>query len=412
MTLKKNNIYAILYISVILLQLYVLSYKSSYFLQLFILITIVFYEKFIITKLFLKVITILLLLVSLGFVGSLINHYELKDIVKDIIFFTKPLIALSLAYLIAYLINDKNYFIRLIIYLGVICAIIHLFIVIFLVEHSSVHSIRDYTKDNFIELFSLFFLFTYSNIFNKSFTQNKKIYILLVALISISCFFYFSRMMMIIAGILTLSYFGFTKFNKLNIAILSSIILSIFGFYALLHTININRNGEGFEAFLYKIKIAPQEVYKKKIKVEDHKDIWDHWRGYEAQRSFALMKNNPSSYVIGNGFGSLINLKMYAPLTADKKGIKYISHTHNGYTFIFYKLGTIGLLIYFYLLFKLYLIGQNKNNIIANFIAAIAIIYLLTSLTITGLYNTSENIIYILGVLIFYYKTSKNQQFN
>ena len=67
-------------------------------------------------------------------------------------------------------------------------------------------------------------------------------------------------------------------------------------------------------------------MFKTNVDRENHKDLWDHWRGYEAKRAFALMEQYPSSFIIGTGQGSLVNLKFEAPLTGDKnKGLKYIS---------------------------------------------------------------------------------------
>ena len=53
------------------------------------------------------------------------------------------------------------------------------------------------------------------------------------------------------------------------------------------------------------------------------------------------MKENPSSYIIGTGYGSLVNLKFKAPL--GNEDMKYISRLHNGYVFVFYKTGIFGL---------------------------------------------------------------------
>lgn len=410
MKIQKSYIYSFLFIAVVLLQLYVVSYKVSFTLQFFILLVLFFDVKVKLKKYFILIFTILNMLLALGFIGTFINDFDKKDIIKDIIFLSKPLISFTLAYLVANAIDNKEKFIRTLIYLGIICASIHFYIIIFLVKHTSIHSIRDLTKDNFIELFSLFFLIGYPKLFNKKFSKNKLINYSLIALIVSSNILYFSRMTIIISIILGLAYFGFTKINKLNIAILTILIAGILGMFTILNNIQINRNSKGFEAFLYKIKNSPKEMLNTKIDINNHQSLWDHWRGYEVKRALILMKDNPSSYIIGNGHGSLINLKFMAPLSADKKGLKHISHIHNGYVFTFYKLGAIGLFLYLIFLGKIYLIGQNKNNFVATTISTIAVIYFLTTLTITGVYNQTENIMLILGGLIFYYKPTINQK--
>ena len=403
MKISKNLLYGSILIILIILQLYVVSYKVSFFLQLLLIAVIVLNEKLIVKKLYLKTIIPLIVLTLLGFIGTIINQYQPTDIIKDFIFFTKPIVGLTIAYLIASAINNVEKFIRIIIYLGLICALIHLFIVVFITNHTSIHAIRDYTKDNFVELFSIYFLLDYRNIFKKNFINNKYISRLILFILIISSFLYFSRMMYVLGGILFLAYFGLTRINKLNISVFIGIIFLIIGLFSILNTMNIRRNGSGLEAFLYKIKISPEEIVKSKVDKNNHKELWDNWRGYEVKRAKALVRSNPGSEIIGNGHGSLINLKMYAPLGGGKKGLKYISHLHNGYGFLYYKLGFVGLIIYIIFLARIYLIGQIKNNKIATIISCIGLIYFFTSLTITGVYNQSENLILILGGLIFYY---------
>ena len=403
MKIQKNYIYSCIFIIIVLLQLYVVSYKISFGLQLLILLGLLFDAKLKIKKYFILVFGILASLLILGFVGTFIHQWETIDIIKDVIFITKPLVSFCLAYLIANAIANKEIFIRSIIFLGLICCFIHFYILLFLVNFSSIHAIREYTKDNFIEVFALFFVLGYHKIFNKKFSNKKWINYAIIGCLVFSNFFYFSRMTIIISMVLTLAYFGFTRINKLNLTIVATILFSVIGLFTVLNSMTINRNSKGFEAFLFKIKNSPKEMLNTKIDINNHQQLWDHWRGYEAKRAFILMKDNPSSYIIGNGHGSLVNLKFMAPLSAEKKGLKYISHIHNGYAFIFYKLGSVGLLMYLFFLIKIYLLGQQKNNFIATVLSSIAIIYFLTTLTITGIYNQTENIIFVLGGLIFYY---------
>lgn len=403
MKISYKQILSIILILLVVSQLYIINYKISYVLQLIILLILLSFQKVVFKKFFFDTLVLLSSILFLGFIGSLINNFNKIDFFKDIVFFSKPVISLLLSYQIFKFINSKEIFFRIIINLGVICAIIHLYIVVFITNHNNIHDLRAYTKDNFIELFSLYFLFNYFKEFGVKFTNQLKLKIIYFILI-VSIIFYFSRMMIIIGLILFISHLGYTRLNKKSIIVLITGFFSLLGFYTLLNLSNIDRNGDGLEAFLYKIKIAPEEVFKSKIDKDNHQDLWDHWRGYEAKMAFELMNKNPSSFIFGNGHGSLVNLKMFAPLVEDPKGIKFISHLHNGYAFIFYKLGIIGLILYFTFLFKLYWVGQNNLDLVSKTISAISIIYFITTLTITGVYNTVDNIIFILGGLIFYYK--------
>ena len=73
------------------------------------------------------------------------------------------------------------------------------------------------------------------------------------------------------------------------------------------------------------------------------------------------MNENPTSYFFGTGHGSLVNLKFKAPI--GDEDMKFISRLHNGYVFVFYKTGSIGLLMLILFLFKLYLKVYQNNTI-------------------------------------------------
>ena len=175
-------------------------------------------------------------------------------------------------------------------------------------------------------------------------------------------------------------------------------------------SIKIDRNAKGVEAFLYKIKIAPEEIFETKIDRENHKELWDHWRGYEAKRAFSLMEKQPSSFIFGTGFGSLINLKFKAPV--GEKEMKYISRIHNGYVFVLYKSGIIGLLLYLLFLINLYLKIYKRNSFnelyfTDRLIVSISVFYFFSYLIITGIYIPIDAVVFILGGLLAVEKNIK-----
>ncbi|WP_379792369.1 O-antigen ligase family protein [Flavobacterium qiangtangense] len=267
-------------------------------------------------------------------------------------------------------------------------------------------AIRSLSRDNFLELFAIFFLIYFRKFQGYLLFEKKIIHRLILGLLLLSCILYFSRTMLIVAFILYASVNGYTRLTVKSIKIIGVFLLCVGLMYAYLFSIKIDRRAEGLENFLFKIKNAPEELFVTKINRNDHKDLWDHWRGYEAKRALELMKKQPSSYVVGTGQGSLVNLKFKAPLTSDgSKGLKYISELHNGYIYIFYKTGIIGLVILLSFLFSIYnTINKKewKNKMDAVFISAIGIIFLFSTLTITGIYNSRDIIIFILGALLFF----------
>ena len=407
MMVSKSKFYTSLFILVLFLQLYLPSFKLNIFFQVGVLSLYFLYEKVAFEKRFLKIIAPVFLLFGLGFIGTVYHSYPYYAIIKDIFHFLKPVLGLLIGFLFFKKIDNFNWFVKTIVYCGLASAIIHFLVLIFMgnIFSGSVDTIREFGKDNFLELFGLFFLLFY-NYFQKAPLIESRLQTRIISLILLlSNVFYFSRTMIVVSIILALSVYGYTVLTKKTIRFLGILMISTGLFYGYLFSIKIERNKPGIDSFLFKVKIAPAELFKTKIDRNNHKDLWDHWRGYEAKRAYALMQENPSSYVVGTGFGSLVNLKFKAPLTGEKEGIRYISELHNGYMYVFYKTGGIGMIVLLLFFGSLYLsLYRKKKNkdMITVFISSIGLVYVFTSLTITGIYNGRDVIIFILGGLLYF----------
>ena len=410
MKVKSKEFYSALFIIIILLQLYLPSFKANVLFQVFILGLFFLFEKVQINKLFFKTILPILILFLLGFVGFLFNKVTFFDVFKDIFHFLKPITGLLIGYFFYRKIDDFKMFVKTIVVVGLLSAVIHFGILFFISGFSSVNEIREFGRDNFLELFSLFFLLFYKKFQNDTLFKNQFQHFFFVVLLFASNVLYFSRTMIVVAIILLITIYGYTIITKRGIRIIGVVFVSILVFYGYLFSIKISRNQPGLESFLYKVKNAPSEIFKTKIDRENHKDLWDHWRGYEAKRAFSLMEKDPISYVIGTGYGSLVNLKFFAPLTENykDKGIKYISELHNGYVYIYYKTGIFSLFLYLIFLINLYIKIYYNKNFETYFISAIGVAFLFTTLTITGMYNSRDVIVFLLGALLFFEKKTKN----
>jgi len=404
MKINSTKFYTTLFVIVLFLQLYLPSFKANIFLQLFVLLFFFIFNRVTISYAFLKSSYPIFILFFMGFIGVLLYKQPLLNVFKDVFHFLKPILGLLIGYLFYKKINDFRLFLKTVIVVGFLSAIVHLLILIISGDlfTFSINVIRGFGRDNFLELLALFFLL-YQKKLNlaplfKNNLANKIIFIILL----ISNILYFSRTMIVVAIILYISVKGFTKITRNGIKIIGVFFVSILSLYVYLYSVKLDRNKPGLESFLFKIKIAPSEIFTTKIDREDHKDLWDHWRGYEAKRAIYLMNENPETYFLGNGFGSLVNLKFFAPLTEDDKGIKYISELHNGYIYVLYKVGSIGLLFYLLFLINLYRkIYKSKGKIVL-LVSSIAVVYLFTTLTITGIYNNRDIIIMLLGGLLYF----------
>ena len=410
MKINKTSFYRTLFIVVLLAQIYLPSFKINIFFQLGVLIIYFSLEKPIITVRLVKTITPLLAILFLGIIGLIFYRNPIGLALKDIFHFIKPIQGILIGYFIFKTINDTRIFIKTIVTTALISAIIHFLIILLFVDiaSGSINAIRDFTKDNYLELMAIFFLGYYKFFFKQqlypSKTKTKIVFIILL----LSSFLYFSRTMMASAIIIALTIHGYTKITKTTMTILAIFVIAIGSLYGYLYSVKIDRGKPGLEAFLYKIKIAPEEIFKTKIDRDNHKELWDHWRGYEAKRALASMEDKPSSYIFGTGYGSLVNLKFKAPLSAtDERGLKFISELHNGYPYVLYKTGILGLLLYLFFLVKLHLKIYAKFSFETSFISAIGLFYLFTTMTITGVYNTNDTIIFVLGSLFYGLGTNK-----
>ncbi|MCO6174795.1 hypothetical protein NHF50_07030 [Flavobacterium sp. NRK F10] len=320
MKIKVATLYSALFSIILLAQLYIPSFKVNMLLQLIILAFFIFSDDASISIRFLKRIIPLFILFSIPFFVMFFYNYQTGNIIKDISYFIKPVVGITLGYMFFKKINNFQIFLKAIILSGLISASMHFVLLLFFtnVLSGSVSQIREFGKDNFLELFALLLLW-FSDAFSQLplFSKKRKRQILILLLIS--CFFYLSRTMFVVGIMMVLAVKGYTIITARTLKIMASLVLGILILYGYLFSVKINRNATGIDGFLYKLKIAPGEIFITKIDRENHKDLWDHWRAYEASRAIALMDDNPSSYFLGTGYGSQINLRFHSPLGGTKK---------------------------------------------------------------------------------------------
>ena len=410
MIITRDKIISIWFSILLFMQLFVYSFKVNSIIQLVSIILFIAYFKPSFSVNFTKKILLLILLLAIGIVGFLIHDFKMFNAIKDGMHFLKPILGLLIGYSFFKIWDDEKKFVRLIITLGIISALYHFILVFGFSDISSgtISSYRINVKDNFLELFSLFFLLYYNKYFHEKYTNSTLVFLALLGLFLSSILLYFSRSMIVLAGILWLTINGYTRLNSRNLQISGLIAGLIIALYISLFSFKLNPNAEGLEGFLYKIKLAPSEIFNTRINRQDHRELWDHWRGYEANRALYLMKENPTSYVFGMGHGSLVNLKFWAPLGDYKKGMRYISELHNGYVYVFYKTGIIGLLIYLYFLWMIYFYIHKKIVFSNLMISGIGVSFFITTLIITGIYNSRDIVIFLLGALLYFNEKPSN----
>lgn len=346
-------------------------------------------------------------LIALG--STFMYNHETYDIIKDFVYLIKPVLFIWLGFYLTGKIHDKEYIYKVIFILAAFFALLHLAkIGFYTLERSfsvSINLLR-YAggKANYIELLALVLLHLRKDI--KPYNFKWSWFPLLKLLLYVSFIFYFSRTMLVGILVLYLSIYGYTKLTSKGVTYLSIFLGATTIFFAVLLNMDLDRSSEGIEGFFYKIQNAPAEIFTTDIDIENHANLWDHWRGYEANKAFTQLDEAPHNYgyFLGKGMGSLVDLGFEAPLNTG--GIQYIPITHNGFAYIAFKSGFIGVFLYLLFLIHLYLQaykkGKNKKGVFFNhIISGIGISLFFTTLIITGAYNARDVLTIVLGSFLF-----------
>lgn len=396
---NKNKLYEILFILCVFIP-YFNNYELTFFIWcLSVVLTL---QK----KYSLDIIRQLLCfagILLLAFISSFFNEYDLYNFIRDVTYLVKPILGILIGYQFA-----KSYLddpLKTVVIAGVFSAIVHLiivsygFLVIGIRNINDLREIAGYFSD--FEVYIIIFL-----IFSKDFQIdiNPRMKKIALFILIISSLLYLSRTNFIQFGILYFAVKGYFVLNKEKIILLFSIfILGILSYTAIVYS-NPKRNGKGIEAFLYKIKIAPIEPFKTKIKINDYRDFNDNYRSVENIYTIKQMnKEGFLTILFGKGLGSTVNLKRKVWL--DGVQLRYISILHNGFMTVYLKSGIIGLLLCLLSIF--FLLKRDKSNIFIikkiNYLFFGTVIFIVLSYWVfMGLYFKADTKAILIGLLILY----------
>jgi hypothetical protein len=329
--------------------------------------------------------------------------YEKYYIIRDVTYLLKPIIGFFIGYQICKK-NLHNAF-NLLITTAFIIAIVHIAVIVFafvVYRISTVNEIRYY--GGYFSDYEVYILAIL--IFHKKFQLDytKKKIQTYTAIIGFSVFLYLARTNFLQLLILVVAMKGYFRITKRSIKVITSIILlSIIGYSTVLY-INPKRNGDGIEAFLYKIKVAPSETFKSKIKRDDYKDFNDHYRAYENIMTIRqVSKGGVLDVLFGKGLGSRIDLRQKVYL-GDME-LRYISILHNGFMIVFLKSGLLGLFIFFYTIYYFFKKIKTKNELIKNInllFVGTGVFLILSNWVFLGFYNLIDTKTILIGFLICY----------
>lgn len=412
--------YKLCFILLLSVSLLFASFEITVILSTLVVLFVLAQKKIKFSNNFIFLISLLIILSTIAIITGLVKNELGYDFLKDLCYLNKPILLILAGYAIVRKINNQEFVYRTVVSVAVFFAIIHLFLVaqyVIAEPDFTVAGIRYYAgKDSVLELFALSFLV--ANIRLKKIKLKHQNLITLV--LALSFFFYLSRTMTLVFMFMFIAFLGYLKLTTKGLRYILFATLIISALYAYLFSVKIDRDSDRpIDNFLYKLKIAPGEIFVKQgsFDVKDHAKLWDHWRAYEASKAIdALNDRKTIDWFFGLGMGSLIDLDFYAPLSDDDKGMRFISLLHNGYVFVLYKVGLVGLLIY--ILFFVFIVvsfSSTKHVLPSyNILVGIVTFYFFSSFVISGIYNLADPISLLIGAFfrqceIEIYENSNNR---
>ena len=339
----------------------------------------------------------------IALLGTYFHHVTTYNFLRDVTYMLKPIIGLLVGYQLC-----KNQFknpLAIVANSGIIIAILHLLIIVYSVfayRITDMHKLREYSGYfSDFEVYAIIIL-----LFKDRFGLeiSKKRYQLGIAVLSVSIILYLARTNFIQFAIFYIALKGYFRINKRSVIVVSTILLAGLSTYALIYSYNPRRGAKGFEAFLYKIKIAPIEPFKRKVDVNNWKDFNDNYRSYETILTLRQVPQGGTSAVLfGEGMGSSIDLKRKVWLQTSF--MRYIPFLHNGFMTVFLKSGAVGdvILVISILLFFRQRKSDDPQIKHLNYLMTGTGIFLIMSYWVfMGLYFVPDSKSVVIGFLIRY----------
>lgn len=353
--------------------------------------------------------TLLLIFVS-GFLHGMLNGIN-RDFLRDIWIFFKPVYLIYFGSILAAIyIGSEKKILQIIVIAGLISALYHFFEIVTVPKFWKIplHTIRDVTRRaSLIEALSLG-LVLYALIKKEVYIFKKRYLLVFGGLIFFSVLLFVSRTMFLILFIYCGFFFNYFRFSFKS-TVIALIVVALLGF---IFSLPKQSQDTSMGRLISKIQKSPSELLFSDEDANNKQSINEYWRGYEAYRAISqTIKNGPIAIIFGNGFGSLVDLKLVMHL--GNSDFRYVPKIHDGYAQLFFKTGIVSVILYALFLFFFYTsavkVVTNDSNLITfkKIILGSLITLLLTTSTISGIYNDSS-LDSVLLLMVFCYVLLKN----
>ncbi len=349
------------------------------------------------------------LMTIIGIFGLLNN--ELNDCIKDFWYFGKAVLIIVFGYLVMSRIKNLEIILSLFVISAVVISGWHIlrFLVDVTVLSESVDVINERLGTGYMLAVIGASILLLSNNYNLElrYFRTKSLKNLAFSICILSVILSFSRTLWISFLIFFILYMAVSKKKYIRVSAIAGLLIIVI-FFTSSTLASTFQDAEGvFGSIMRKITRSINEIV-----VSDYsnmKDISVHWRGYEAYQALQTYKSGGfKEYLLGHGFGKLIDLGFYMPV--EQISMRYIPIVHNGYLYVLVKTGLIGLLLYIYYLIKLLWNGSlnlksenPKVKLVSYLLIGLALVIFTTTYGITGLFN--KNVLFsvtlLLGCLLY-----------
>ncbi len=395
-----QNIYRALLVMLII-SLWITSLEIS-FLTSLLVIFVGFKPK--LSRPTFSFISVLLVLFFIGFFSGIIEHDDIFSLVKDSVYFLRPITVLIAGYLIVSNLNNKKEFFNIIVLVGFVFAFVHVArigIQTFGVQLTVDRLRNTFGRTNHLELVALFLVIVVKDLPIKKF-RSKILFKIFIGILALSFLLYFSRTMIMVLALMLLAYYGYLKLNAKGVIYLMVLSTLAAGFIIFLENYEPTRDETVFDSFMWKMKNSYEEAFKP-IDVDktllDRRTLWGHWRAFEANLVYNEV-DKQRDWAFGKGFGSTVDIGFEIKLQGE--WIRHLPMVHNGLAYVYLKTGIVGLFVYFMCLVILYSYfykkGINKNEAFYNrMLASYAFYFLVSSMVITGIFRPYDMVTLLIG---------------
>lgn len=346
-------------------------------------------------------------IISIGLVGYFINPPF--DVTKDIWYVGNIILTFLAGFILMYNLKDFPRLSRTFVIAAVLISLLHLFKFVLHPEYLALpaNDLREVAgKGNLISILGVGLLIVSWLVKTPLFNHHKWINHIAFGICLTSIGLSFSRDSLVSLVLLVACIYGWIDFNNtrrlIKVAIATTLLVGTI--LVLPAPTSTGQNATLIDKVLYSAN---------ELKVKDYNSIQAinaNWRGYETARALKTYSNgNYWQYIVGQGFGTSVDLGLYMQLGEDK--VRFAPILHNGYMYLLVKTGVAGLALYLLMILLLMRLGTQyshsadlESKYVGRLTVGMGFIMILSTYVVAGLLNKQAliSVALLTGALVAY----------